>query len=547
MTTSGQKRHPIIFFFTTFAPKFFVIIFSLFSVGTRGYIVWLLAAMAVGEQAVALSTNPLRFRSAGVDVATQKYCLQWEIPNINDTAELRSFWILRLKTDQQGNVKMDTVAEAGNRTTRFVDKTAACCDPAIYTIRYVPKSGANYSSYEAPFRTMQLHPATLDTCANAIRLRWNAYQKLDEFSNPPTPVAGFESEVQYHIWAHIGGSTFVPDSVQWLANAGNANAFSLPLRDEKKFYHLYVAAVYNGGIDTSYSNLSTLFAALPLRPRYIDIDSLIGSEQGVALHFAVDAGTEYVRFAAEKSPEYNGNFHPFAELGSKLQTSIDDPQVTSSDFAFYRISAINDCGNVTASSPVATSLAARAYGSGQSNILEWNSVRYDGEAATYIALRSSPQSLVGIVGSTDSTTLNDNLALLPNEVASRICYRVEARVDKGLGRIHLVRSSEVCSVITPQAFMPNAIQLSSEATNSATGKQRNLFEPVSSFAIARYTLTISSRDGRKIYAGSEPWNGRWSNDSNQNFVPQARYIYHVKIIFANQETAEMRGAVSVIY
>ncbi|MDR0415499.1 MAG: hypothetical protein LBH84_08840 [Prevotellaceae bacterium] len=503
---------------------------------------------------LALSETSLIFRAAGLDVATQKYYLQWSIPNASDTADIEGFQVFKLVTDALGNIIMDTLAtDVSNRATRFVDEPSQCCSPNVYTIRLVPKSGYP-PPYQKPFRTMQLGEPVLDACANTINLSWSSYQQLsDDDLTRPMPIPAFTENVRYHIYGHVGGGTFNPDSAVWLATSGSATSLALPVVKEKQYHHLYVAAVYNNGSDTSYSNRTSIFVPLPVSPRYIGLDSVMGEKESVTLHFRIDPATEYTRFWAERSPEINGAYTAFEEFGSSLQTSITDG-APEGRYWFYRISAVNSCERVTASSPAVTSLVPTIFGEPVPDV-RWGEVvwRDDGSNVTlkaqrYDVYRTSPLRFARFVDSTADVSISDNdFAQLPDSVvcSGSVCYRVEAFVsDDRQQLVARVRSSEVCSVADAQLSMPNAIRLSSDVVNPVTGKRRNLFEPLCS-CMRGYMLYIYTPDGRLIYSGAEGWNGREKNSGN--FVPEGAYIYHIKITFAGGERTEKTGTVTVIY
>jgi hypothetical protein len=501
----------------------------------------------------ALNDASLHLRAAGVDVATQRFYLQWSVPNLGDTADVKGFQIYRLKEDAQGNITMDTLAEAGNRTVHFLDDATPCCTPSIYTIQLIPKNPADgIPTYKPPFRTMQLNDATLDSCANAINLRWSSYQQLDQYSKSPEPLPAFTGEVRYHIYGHIGGSTFEPDSAAWLATSSGATSFALPVTKEKQRYHLYVAAVYNGGKDTSYSNRTSIFVPTPIRPQHIYMDSVLGEKQSVTLHFRIDEATEYTRFWAEKSPAINGEYRLFEEFADKRRASATD-NASDGSYSFYRISAVNACGSVTASSPAVTNLAPTVLGEAAPDV-RWDvAVWHDGSsgatrrAQQYGVCRTSPQSAAGLVGITEDVSISDNLSPLPDSVvcSTPLCYRVEAFIYSDAQQpLTYVRSPETCTAVATRLLMPNAVQPGSEVVNELTGKSRSRFEPLCS-CMKSYALSVYTSGGKLIYSGAEPWNARENN--NGNFVREGAYIYHIKITFVNGEQTEKAGTVTVVY
>lgn len=498
----------------------------------------------------AMNDASLRFRAAGVDIATQKVYLQWSVPNLSDTAEIKGFRILNRKDDAEGNVIIDTLAEADSHAERFVvDDTALCCTPGIYTLQLIPKDTANVPPYKPPFRTMQLDEATLDTCANTILLQWSDYQQLDW---ELIPLLEFTAGVRYHIYGYAGGSTFAPDSAAWLATSGGVTSFALPVTREKHRYHLYVAAVYNDGKDTSYSNRTSIFVPTPVRPQHIYLDSVLSENQRTTLHFRVDAATEYEHFWAEKSSGVNDEYRMFAAFTDKRQASITD-DASGGSYSFYRISAVNACGRVAASSPAVTSLVPVVSGE-PTTAIRWNiAVWHDGssgvtrQAQRYDVYRTSPPSAAGLVGSTEDVSINDDLSHLPDSVAcsSDLCYRVEAIIANDEQHPPAcVRASGACTAVGARLLMPNAVQPGSEVVNPFTGKSRSKFEPLCS-CMKSYTLSVYTSSGALVYSGAAPWSARESNSGN--FVNEGTYIYHIKVTFVNGEQVEKAGTVTVAY
>lgn len=506
----------------------------------------LLALCASIHTASAVDVSAVHFRAASIDIATQKYALQWYYPNPADTATIKEVLLMQLRTDELQNVNLETIDTVSRQVQLYLADTFTCCAPQSFGLKIIDTNLNSPSVTTDLFRTMQLNALSLDTCANLINLRWSPYQKLLHFYPYDSIIADFTNEVRYHIYGHVGSSTFSMDSVEWLATSEGATSFALPVVQEKKYHHLFIAAVYNNGADTSYSNRESIFTPMLIRPQYIGVDSVLVSEQSTTLRFHIDPKTEYKRFWLEKSNDAGVGFQPIAEFGSKQQTAISS-EGGGNAIVFYRISSVNSCSQVTASSPAATSLAVNAYSDGKVNTISWNKITYKGYDATYNVYRTAPPELASLLASNVSvSTITDDLSLLPDSViGATLCYTVESFTqNEVLKTINYVSSVSTCSTITPEAYMPNAIQLSSSFINPATGKSRNLFEPVSSYALT-YTLHIYARTGKQLYKGSEPWNGRENNTGE--FVTEGSYVYLVKITFANGKQVEKTGNVTVVY
>ncbi|MGL4957184.1 MAG: hypothetical protein ACRC9X_08415 [Bacteroidales bacterium] len=480
------------------------------------------------------------FRSANVDPVNQRFSLQWQYPNPEDTSLIRQVQLLEVTEDALQNLTLDVFDSIPSYQTRYNDSRPNCCSPRAFAVRLEPKNPLDFPLFTNPFRTMQIRSARIDECTNTIRLTWTPFEQLNK-NSPYSPIEGFE--VEYAVLAYIGGGDFKSDSVQYIASARNAQSLSIPIEFEQKYYHLYVAAIYNEGRDTSYSNIERIFTDLPLRPSFIRIDSLISGAKRTKLYFTIDQNTEYTNFQIETSPDANIGFVPFMVFSDKQNTVIEFDNISLS---FFRVSAINDCEQVTYTSPSATNLQLSISFRDLSNILEWNYVRYNTISALYTVYRTSPIWFQGYISETTENKFIDNLQGFPDSfLITPICYVIEAIVKSDTDmHHHTVRGIETCYKIEPTVFMPNAIQVTSQEQNLLTGKRRNLFEPISSFKHT-YQMEIHSRTGQLVYTGRNPWNGREQNVGN--FLLEGAYHYRIIIIFADGTIHRKEGSVALIY
>ncbi|MGL4364022.1 MAG: gliding motility-associated C-terminal domain-containing protein [Bacteroidales bacterium] len=484
----------------------------------------------------------VHFRSASVDPLTQKFTLKWQYPNPSDTTRISKVQLLEVVQDALQNLKLEVFDSIESHRTEYVDVRSNCCTPKAFALRLEPKNASEFPLFTNPFRTMQIKTIRVDDCTNSIRIAWTPFEQLNK-NSPYAPIEAFSNKVEYEVFAHIGGSVFNLDSVQHIASAGNKQTLNIPIEYEKKYYHIYVAAIYNQGKDTSYSNVERLFVPLPLRPKFIRIDSLISGKERTKLYFTIDDDTDYSNFRIETSLDPNIGFTPFISFSGKHNTIIEFENVS---LRFFRISSINNCEVSTYSSSAATNLSLMISNQSLSNILEWNYVSYNNMPAFYNIYRTAPIWIKGLITETTENSITDNLHTLPDSaLTSPMCYLVEAIVEsKTTSENHTVRSSETCYKLEPVVFMPNAIQVTSQEQNLETGKQRNLFEPVSTFKHS-YRMEIYTREGQLVYKGNEAWNGREKNVGN--FRPEGIYHYRIIITFAGGTTSLKQGYVTLVY
>ncbi|MDR1225373.1 MAG: gliding motility-associated C-terminal domain-containing protein [Prevotellaceae bacterium] len=483
-------------------------------------------------------------QSVSINPATQKYEVKFK-PSPSDPALIDGYFILKYRNDGLNITMSDTMATLSNATAVFTDTAQACCTPQAYTVQVHTQQTAE--PWNDPYRSMQQREPSVDSCKLQVALSWSPFQKLDKYDDGRfAPIPSFANHVTYHIFGYAGSHNFSMDSVQYLGTSNYDTAFVAPIVKEKLYHHFYIAAVYNNNQDTSTSNLQSVYVNLPLRPKYIGIDSVIGRPAATLVGYTIDTQTEYNRFVLEKA-DGSGTFFTVQEFSDKLSHTALDNALQNQQPAIYRIAAINSCGTTATSSPQISTLVPSISSNGAVNNITWNGISYqDFDAQQYKVYRTAPSEYAGLVDSTNSLFTADDLSVLPSEILGQaICYEVEATVFDTAGNIIcLVRSADVCNSTEPVLYMPNAIQPSNNLTiNTQTGKSRNLFEPVSAFDFT-YTLTIYDRWGKEIYSGTTPWNGKINNTGE--YVREGAYFYYLKALFSNGSVVEKKGNVMVV-
>jgi hypothetical protein len=487
-------------------------------------------------------------KSAGIDIQQQNhYLIRWDSDS-KDPANINHY---KIEKHKKNTTTFETIGTANKNSTSYIDATTACCESEAFAVSTVRNDGSIPSTSDF-FKTMFLKTPVLDECTNSMSLSWSNYQKLDKFEF--NPIASFEAN--YHIYGYIGGTQLKPDSVEYFGSSGTNTSFVINNVVEQKYHHYYIAAVYNNGADTSYSNIQATYVNLPLRPKYISIDSVIMSQASTIIRFSIDTDTEYTKFSAEKSNDKNGPFLPFETISDKSNDMIEHT-ISSAQRIYYRISAVNSCGNVTFSSPTVASLQVQVGSRGTKNLISWNDIEYNGyQNAVYNVKRTEPKTFMANIGNTSSTSIADDLSTEPTEIIGQTtCYEVRANVqDENSINIFHAKSAPTCHTITPDVYMPNALRPNSYEINPDTKNSRNLFKPVSAFDYIQdaepgkyftFVLRVYDRWSKEIYSGSEAWNGRYSNTGN--FVDGGNYYYHIWITFANGNKIEKTGYVTVVY
>lgn len=495
-------------------------------------------ALFVGEHLACAQVEPPRLRSVGIDFATQNYHIVWE-PSPTNAALISFYRIGHLEESLLGQAQMNEHLDSVSpQTTAYLlpDSTLPCCSPQTFFVGTVPSNNATFPVWTDGYKSMNFFACLVDTCAQSITMAWTEFQKVSSYDLQIDN--SFSKNVEYQVFACIG-DTFEVAQMQYMGSSQQKTSFTLTGLEGQKKYQFVIAAIYNEGADTSYSNIQQQEIDFPLHP-VVQIDSLIADEQQNFLYFTILGDTTHHRFAAEQSQLPTTQFTTFADIANTANhLAHNNPSEAPT---YYRIAALNRCNAIVYSSPTAVVLYPTVSADVGGRTLQWNALQYNNNTDVVYRVYSLSSNDTVLLAETRSTEIDD--VRLATQLNEDFCYRVRAVVRNSSGdTVFTAQSRTVCYNPPPVWYMPNALQPNNSTMNYTTKMYRNEFAPVSIFE-HQFWLHIYNRWGQEVYSGNQPWNGRHNN--KQKFVNEDTYIYQIKITFAH-DTFEKTGSVSVVF
>jgi hypothetical protein len=369
-----------------------------------------------------------------------------------------------------------------------------------------------------------------DSCQSAISLSWNDYNTWRG------------SIAEYNIYRRVGQSIYE----KLYTFEEGTNEFTIPNVEPNQAYDLFVEAVHNDGRKST-SNRITVITEMSEVPGFINADyATLGSGNTIDISFTMDAIPGNVRYNLLRSDNFDGTYNVIKTLetaGSGIQYTDQIP--FTSGVYFYRLEALNNCGNAVTQSNAGNNIILNGILTDRVASMDWNEYRdWLGGVEQYELIRKTGRDnpIMDTINLTSGiTAYDDNLNVLidyenPNE--GLVCYTVRARENTNIHGIQGISlSNQVCFSINPEVRIPNAfIPNDAEVVNQ-------VFEPVFSFLPEHYEITIFNRLGTKVWEGSEPWDGK----VNGKYVPEGVYLYYIRVFSFSAKITEYNGKVTVLY
>lgn len=386
--------------------------------------------------------------------------------------------------------------------------------------------------------------AQYDSCSNQLNINWSHYY-------------GWGNRIEkYDIYV---GSSPNWENLNLVGSVnGVQNVYYHPVEPDREFY-IYVEAKKRESELTTRSNLAYISTSVAQRPSFMYIDSIIAMDHQIRLRFEIDNTTEFRDFEVvrwEQSDSISSIFSAkklfrFSDPTTILYSDTTDSWAGRSRPFYYKINAYDGCGRLKNISNLSNSITIRAYTEGYSTTLTWdrfysknqNPVNYRLYRITYQPNPSDPELTYEIENPSEFSFVDDLSQFEGQGYIPQFCYYVEAiETLEGINNFRVSRSRTICTEVTPEIIMPNALDPMSKIM--VRGKPRNIFAPTISF-VSTYRLTIFDRWGGIVYIGNnEGWNGRLSNG---DFAKEGSYLYRIEVQTDTGRTISKTGSLTIIY
>ena len=369
--------------------------------------------------------------------------------------------------------------------------------------------------------------AEIDTCNKRMEIRWNSY--------PSIPFRVYN----YSVYNSLDGGPFnIIDTVEAERNTFLINDFDFNVG----YCFIVMANLENG--QHSGSNSFCLFTAMQRPPQWINADyATVDENNEIILSFKIDPLSEISFFSLERKTSATDEFRPLHQFTS-VNTSLlySDKEADISRINYYRLAAVNNCGNPIIYSNIASNIVLSLNLNDDNIELRWNSYRdWIGNVGSYkLFVNTGTQFVEEDLIAAGDTMINIRYSDFMYEIkGGDACFIIKAyEASNPYGPAGESRSSVICIPTTENVFIPNTFTPDGNDIN-------DYFCPVLSFTPANYHLLITDLRRNKVFetrSHTEEWDGKL----NGNRLPQGVYLWFLEIITPSGRNFSKTGTVTII-
>ena len=369
--------------------------------------------------------------------------------------------------------------------------------------------------------------AALDTCNKKINVSWNSY--------PSVPKA----VINYSVMLSVNGSEF---SEETLVGPEIKN-FTIDEFTTDANYCFYIRANLEGN-SFSTSNKDCILTRMQRPPEWINADyATVSPESGILLSFTIDPFSEIKHFLLERKSGQSETFSPLVQLESSNGSVIyADAMAETNVINYYRLSAINSCGNPVTISNIASNIVLTIERNSNELKLTWNEYReWSGIVSEYRLFIDTgngyEEEAVIAAGDTIYTLDYKNIML---EVSSGdLCMYVTAsEASNPHGVSGHSNSSLVCMEPIEVITVPNLFTPDNDLLN-------DLFKPVLSFTPTSYHLIISDQHGTVLFE-TKDYTESWNGTHNGNPQPEGICLWFLKVNTPSGKSLSRTGTLTIL-
>lgn len=372
----------------------------------------------------------------------------------------------------------------------------------------------------------------LDVCDASVTLNWNPYINMQ-------PGLG-----GYNIYASLNGGNFTLVG----STPAGVTTYTEPNLQQFATYCFIVQAYNTSNTMTASSNEVCVFANVPQQPvfNYLKV-ATVGGHNAVRVEAFVDIAADVIRYDIYRADQLTGPYNLIGNIAANGQPVItywDYTAQTSQQSYYYKVTAIDSCGNDAMSSNIGRTIYLTAVANQDiTNTLNWNDYEaWLGQVTAYNIYRQVDNGPVQLVATTPFVNAGQNEYI--DDVSQyihflgRFTYYIEGLEGAGnpysFTDTSYSNTAEVVQehlVYVPNAFAPKGIN--------------DRFLPSTGFIdIAEYKLSIFNRWGEQLFETDDPslgWDGRYHGDLCQKDV----YVYLLTIKTSKGQYIDLKGTVTL--
>ncbi len=465
------------------------------------------------------------------DITTGAVIISWFPCDSPDVAGYRIYRSI--------NALWQPIADVPAPATSYIDNAAAGnFHPELYRIAAYDNAG-NLSAMTPEnqyHNTIYVFPY-LDSinCHFAIRLNWNRYLNW------------FEGVNEYRIYV---SENFGPFALLATVNGATNQYYHMDVNDNTSYCYI-IRAISNQN-KTSTSNKTCYFTDLPALPQYINADyATVVDNNKILVSFTLDTMASICRYQLQRATD-DINYQPIAFFDKCRvhKFTYTDQQVDVTKHYYYRLLALDACGQIRESSNIASNIVVTAWATEDvQNKIIWNEYQtwISGIDSIYLyrIIGDNQEEVIFSSHNIGQTTYIDDLtnAVLANpSISNKFCYFVE-QVEND-GNPHNVkgrsRSNIACTYQPSRVFLPNTFTPDGDELNA-------YFKPSIAFANKEgYVFRIFDRWGFKVFETTDLTQG-WDGKHEGKLCPAGMYTYYLMYKTLDGTTKEKAGAVYLYF
>jgi len=395
----------------------------------------------------------------------------------------------------------------------------------LYQIEAIDSTG-NPSQLSNILNTM-FTTAAIDTCNRKIVVTWNSY-----LSSP-------KKVTDYSIQSSVNGSTF--------SEAGNVssdkNSFTINNFVNDAEYCFFVRADLEGGFFST-SNKTCLTTKMQRPPDWINADyATVNDKNKMDLSFSVDPLSAINSFSLERMAENESSFSLVSQIESVNRPIVfTDSKADPFKINYYRLQAINNCGNPVVSSNLSCNIVPKLEKNGNTINLTWNAYRFWlGEVSGYKVYINTGNGFheESLIQPGDTSYAFNYASVMYDITGNSLCFYIGAsETSNPHGAAGITSSVAVCAETIENITVPNAFTPNNDLIN-------DFFKPVLSFTPSDYYLVITDRHNNTLFE-SHDYTAQWDGKNNGYPLPEGVYLWFLKVKTPSGKRVTKSGTVTII-
>jgi gliding motility-associated-like protein len=473
---------------------------------------------ASGQGDIVPPATPL-FTQVSVQPETGKTLLSW---NLSPSADVAGYVIYYLKNGE--GFAVDTIHNPSATSYLNLGSFSSFIIES-YVIAAIDSSG-NISPLSNELHTI-FTSALIDTCNKRITISWNKYNSY------PRQVTS------YRILSSLNGGAFVEEGV----TSSDVNNLTINNFTANATYCFETVAILEGGF-TSVSNKTCLQTGMQRAPDWINADyASVDEKNNITLSFSVDPLSEINSFRLERKTENENDFLLINQIETvNRQLTFTDKTAEPFKKNYYRLLAVNNCGNPVVSSNLSVNIVPKLVKEDNILNISWTPYKFwSGRVYGYKVYINTGNGFheESSLPATDSVLTINYSSVMYEITGSNLCFYIIAfETDNPHGIAGQTASAIICTEISETITVPNAFTPNNDLKN-------DLFKPFLSFTASEYLLVITDRQNNILFESNdqtEEWDGKRKGDP----VAQGVYLWFLKLKTPSGKQITKSGTVTII-